>query len=54
MDHLMDGWLFDLDNRHTRIGEGVVFAVERLGQIHQQPDPIIVILVGAHQGEDLR
>ena len=50
----MDRRLFDLNERRAGIGQRVVFAVECDRQVHQQLEPVVVVLVGQHQREDLR
>ena len=51
----MDRRLLDLHERRAGIGQRVVVAVERGRQVHQQLEPVaLVVLVGQHQRQDLR
>ena len=54
IDDLVDGRLLDLDDRRAGVGQRMILAVERNGHVHEQPEPVVVVPVGQHQGEDLR
>jgi hypothetical protein len=52
--HLVDRRLLDLHQRRAGVGERVILAVQRRRQVHEQLEAVLVMLVGQHQGENLR
>ena len=53
-NHLVDCRFLDLHERGACIGECVIFLVECNRQIHQQVEPVFVVLIRKHQRQDLR